>query len=136
MFRKWTYKLAQRLRDEHFKVWFDDWCLRPGENWIDGLARGVKESEKLTAILSPEYINGEWTTFEVHLAILKDPSARKRRIIPILHTEVEIPPELAVRQALDFSDTHDNTLKYEFRMAQLMATLDPSRDYPEDFDSF
>ena len=35
--KDWTRALACRLRDAGLKVWFDEWCLRGGENWIIGL---------------------------------------------------------------------------------------------------
>jgi len=42
--KDWTRGLARRLRDAGFHVWFDEWCLRGGGNWIVGLRRGVNES--------------------------------------------------------------------------------------------
>ena len=47
-----------------------------------------------------------------------------------------MPSKLAFRQALHFSNTHNNALRYELRLAQSMADLDPSRQRPTDFDSF
>jgi hypothetical protein len=134
--KDWTRNLARRLRDEGFNVWFDEWCLRTGENWIDGLARGVEESRKIVLVLSPEFLGAEWPMFEMYIAILEDPSARKAHIFPLIHTSCDLPPELAFRQALDFSDTHGDALRYEFRLAQLMADLDTSRERPTDFDHF
>jgi len=35
--KDWTRALACRLRTVGPKVWFGEWCLRGGENWIIGL---------------------------------------------------------------------------------------------------
>lgn len=134
--KDWTRNLARRLRDEGFEVWLDEWCLRTGEDWIAGLERGVSQSRKIALVLSPEFLDAEWPIFETNIAILSDPSARRRRIFPLLHTSCDVPSRLRFRQALDFSETHGDELRYEFRLAQLMADLDESRDRPTDFGLF
>jgi len=132
--KDWTRDLGRRLRDEGFKVWFDKWCLRGGENWIVGLRRGVKESRHVVFVVSPESIEAVWPLFEVFLGIFLDPIGRDRKLIPIIHTRCDLPEEIAIRQCLDFCETHDNPLLYEFELAQLMADLDPSRERPTDFE--
>lgn len=134
--KDWTRTLARRLRDEGFQVWFDEWCLRTGENWIRALARGVEENTKIALVLSPQFLDAEWPGFEANVAILGDPAARDARIFPLIHTSCNVPSELAFRQALDFSDTHTDSVRYEFRLAQLMADLDTSRYRPTDFEQF
>jgi len=134
--KDWTRTLALRLRDAGFKVWFDEWGLRTGENWIDGLERGLEESKKIVLVISPEFLDAEWPNFETNIAILKDPSSRKETIFPLIQTPCPLPKKLAYRQALDFSDTHHDPDRYEFKLAQLMADLDPARNRPTDFESF
>ena len=130
----WTQDLGRRLRDHGFKVWFDKWCLRGGENWIVGLRRGVSESRHVVFVVSPESIDAVWPRFEVYVAIFQDPDAQDRKLIPIIHTPCDLPDEIAFRQCIDFSETHDDPLLYEFKLQQLMADLDPSRERPTDFD--
>jgi tetratricopeptide (TPR) repeat protein len=132
--KDWTLDLARRLRDSGFNVWFDEWRLRGGESWIDGLERGIQESEHLVFVVSPESAEAQWPNFEQLIAILEDPDARFRKVIPIIHTPHPLRPRMRIRQHIDFSDTHDNPFLYEFRLAQLMADLDPSRERPEDFE--
>ncbi len=134
--KDWTRDLACKLRDEGFAVWFDEWCLLPAENWIVGLTRGLKESRKIALVLSPAFLDAEWPRFEEYIAVIRDPSARDAQILPLIHTSCEMPPELSFRQALEFSDTHNDSRHYEFHLAQLMAFLDPSRERPTDFGQF
>lgn len=132
--KDWTRDLARRLRDEGFEVWFDEWCLRGGENWIVGLRRGVSESRHVVFVVSPESMDAVWPRFEVYLAIFHDPAADDRKLIPIIHTPCDVPGEIAFRHSIDFSETHGNPLLYEFKLAQLVADLDPSCERPTDFD--
>ena len=134
--KDWAHDLAHRLRNEGFKVWLNEWRLQTDENWIKGLARGVTESRMIIMALSPEFLDTQWPIFEAHIPILKDPSVRHARLVPLVHTQCNLPLELVSHQTLDFSDTHGDALRYEFRLAQLMADLDPSRDRPTDFDLF
>lgn len=134
--RDWTRNLVQRLSKEGFKVWFDERELKPTESFIPELAKGVEKSKKVALIVSPEYLNANWTIYEMNIAIARDPSGRDDLIMPIIHTKCEIPSEVKTRQCLDFSDTHNDSLMYEFRLAQLMAVIDTSREYPKDFDDF
>jgi len=133
--KDWTRDLARRLRDEGFEVWFDEWCLRGGENWIVGLRRGVNESRHVVFVVSPEWMEAVWPLFEVYLSIFRDPGADDRKLIPIIHTRCHLPEEIGgFRHCPDFSETHGNPLLYEFKLAQLMAALEPSREGPTDFE--
>ncbi len=134
--KDWACNLAQRLRNEGVKVWLNEWRHQIDENWIKELARGVEESRKIILVLSPEFLDTQWPIFETYIPILKEPSVTRSRIILLIHTHCDLPLELAHHQTLDFSDTYGDALRYEFRLAQLMAGLDPSRERPTDFDLF
>ena len=132
--KDWTRDLGRRLRDEGFKVWFDEWCLRGGESWIAGLETGIEQSEHLAFVVSPESVDAPWPNFEQLIGVLRDPDARFHQVIPLIHTPCPLPARLRIRQCIDFSETHGNPLLYEFKLAQLMADLDPSRERPTDFE--
>ncbi|MFC1713641.1 tetratricopeptide repeat protein [Candidatus Poribacteria bacterium] len=134
--KDWAHDLAQKLRDEGFKVWPNEWRPQADENGSKGPVPGVAESRKIILVLSPEFLDAQWPIFEVHIPILKDLSARHARVIPLVHTHCNLPLELVSHQTLDFSDTHGDALRYDFRLAQLMADLDPSRERPTDFNLF
>jgi len=132
--KDWARTLARRLRDEGFKVWFDEWCLHGGESWIAGLETGIEQSEHLAFVVSPESKDAPWPNFEQLIGVLRDPDARFHQVIPLIHTPCPLPARLQIRQCIDFNETHGNPLLYEFKLAQLMADLDPSRERPTDFD--
>jgi len=134
--KDWTRTLALRLRDENFNVWFDEWCIRGGENFITAMEKGVENSRHLVFVASPESVEAEWPNFEQFIAILDDPTGRHRKIIPIIHTECELPRRIRFLSYIDFSDTHTEPGLYEFRLAHLMADVDESRERPKDYHAF
>ena len=136
--KDWTRQLARRLRDDGFRVWFDQWELpkHAGKDWIGLLVAGVKQSQKVVLVLSPEFYAHEWPVFETRIIIPIDPIGRKERLIPLLHTQCKIPEELGFRQALDFTSAHLGPVEFDFCYQQLAYNLDKSRPYEGDFERF
>jgi tetratricopeptide (TPR) repeat protein len=135
--KDWIRELARRLRDAGFKVWFDEWVLRGGEVASIGMERGLEESRHVVLVLSPEFMVSEWTDYETQIALVLSPANRDRKLIPIIHTKCAVPPRISRLSWIDFSDTHGDPERYEFRLAQLISDLNPDRfDRPTDFKTF
>jgi tetratricopeptide (TPR) repeat protein len=136
--KNWTRELARRLRDDGFKVWFDEWALpqHAGRNWITELREGVEDSSKIALVWSPEFFKQQWPTFEATIGQLMDPVGWEDRLIPLLHTPCEIPKDWAFRQALDFTNAPIGTEEFEFHYHHLVHNLDDSRPYEGDFKQF
>lgn len=136
--KDWTRDLARRLRDDGFKVWFDEWVLpqHAGRNWITELREGVEDSGKIALVWSPEFFKQQWPTFEATIGQLMDPVGWEDRLIPLLHTSCEIPKDWAFRQALDFTNAPIGTEEFEFHYHHLVHNLDNSRPYEGDFEQF
>jgi len=102
--KDWTRELARRLRADNFRVWFDEWELpkHAGENWVDLLALGVEQSRKIILVWSPQFFANDWPLFEANMIQHLDPLGRQGRIIPLLHTDCEIPIKWGFRQRLTF----------------------------------
>jgi hypothetical protein len=114
--KDWTRELARRLRDDGFKVWFDEWQLikHIGDNFIDQLAKGVEQSRKVVLIWSPEFFANEWPQFEAAVIQHLDPIGRQGRILPLLHTTCDIPAKWGFRQRLSFVGCADRSLEFDF----------------------
>lgn len=136
--KDWTEDLARRLRDDGFKVWFDKWELPQygGKDWIEQLAIGVKESRKIVLVWSPEFFANEWPVVESRIIQQLDPIGRQGRVIPLLHTPVEVPEEWGFRQALDFTFSNVGPVEFDFCFQQLAYNLDNSRPYEGDLQEF
>jgi len=64
--KDWCEKLAERLRDQGVRVWFDGWELQPGDNLMARINDGIKRSRKMVAVFSRSYFKDAkvWTRAE------------------------------------------------------------------------
>ncbi len=130
-------QLDKDLRANGLEVWYAPRNLRGGEVGSIGMERGIEESDHMVAVLSPEYLAAEWTNYELQINMVFSPSNRDRRLIPILHTPCKLPARLQQFNYIDFSDTHGDEQRYQFRLAQLLSDLRPDRfQRPVDFEAF
>jgi tetratricopeptide (TPR) repeat protein len=136
--KDWTRQLARLLREDGFKVWFDEWVLpgQAGGNWIDSLAQGVEESRKVALIWSPEFFTKPWPEFESSVIQQMDPVGRQQRIIPLLHTPCNIPTKWRFRQALKFAGCDPGSEEFAFHYHHLVYNLDNTRPFEGDFEVF
>jgi hypothetical protein len=111
--------------------WLDDW-LRPrlqaaglklrlsyegtGGAFIPtDIEEGIQESAYIILVLTPEWVESGWRTFEGVLAALEDPVAQQRKVIPLLLKDCEIPKHVIFRVPRDF-----RTLRRRERQCQLL----------------
>lgn len=98
--------------------WLDDW-LRPrlqaaglklrlsyegtGGAFIPtDIEEGIQESAHIILVLTPEWVESGWRTLESVLAALEDPAAQRRKVIPLLLKDCEIPKHVIFRVPRDF----------------------------------
>jgi tetratricopeptide (TPR) repeat protein len=133
--KDWTRDLARRLRDDGFRVWFDEFVLpkHAGKNWIDSLEKAVEQSRKVVLVWSPEFFEHDWPKFEANILQLLDPVGEKERILPILNKACDLPKRWAFLQFLDFTGCIHGTDEFEFHYHHLVHNLDDSRPYEGDY---
>lgn len=90
----------------HMRPWFDEWDLIPGENWVDGLYRGLQESATC-AVFVGQSGEGPWQEQEVRTALIQRVKEKSFRIIPVLLPVAppqtpELPPFLGMMMWVDF----------------------------------
>lgn len=110
---EWCRMLANRLREQQFKVWFDEWELSQAKNISSAINDGLNSSRKILLVMTPAYFHKEWTQAELNYALFADPSGNQRILIPILLKDSELPPLLRTRQFIDFRD--DSQFEKSFR---------------------
>lgn len=103
--KEWVLYLAKRLKRRKFKVFLDEWGIRVGESIPAGVRRGLRESRYIILIMTPEWVNSEWCQLETDTVVVFDPSARRRRIIPILLKDCEIPDDIVRLKYIDFRNS-------------------------------
>lgn len=136
--KDWTRELARRLRDDGFRVFFDEWDMPryAGKTWIDVLANSVEQTRKILLVWSPEFLSHEWPTFESNILQSLDPVGHDGRILPLIQTACDLPKRWAFLQGLPFSGAQPGSIEFEFRYQQLLYNLDNSRPYEGDFERF
>jgi len=100
--------LAKALQEFGIKVWFDEFCFKPGDNIRKTIDKGLSESKFGIIILSKVFIDKYWTNYELDGLFVKDSETQNNQIIPIWHkiTKSDLikhSPSIVMRYALDTS---------------------------------
>lgn len=90
--KDWVRKLAEQIESETFdgnpsgrplKVWFDEWDINVGENFIRRINQGLSMARYVAVVISPEFLRADWPTLEWTHVVCDDPTNKKGRIIPL-----------------------------------------------------
>jgi TIR domain len=87
--------LAERLRADGLKVWFDEWVLRPGDSIPAKIEAGLEHSRVLVLCMSANAFGSEWTQLEAGTFRFRDLPNKERRFIPLRLDETPIKGSLA-----------------------------------------
>lgn len=78
--------------------------FRGGGLSVEQMANGVSHSRHVLAIMTPSFMNSEWTKLETAMTLLDDPAGKFRKLIPILLDDCTIPNYIKVRHYRDMRD--------------------------------
>ena len=81
--RQWAEWIAWQLEEAEYSIIIQDWDFRPGGNFILEMHQAAIESERTIAVLSPEFMNSMFTKPEWAAALVKDPTGKDRKLLPI-----------------------------------------------------
>ena len=56
--------LAERLRKDGLKVWFDEWVLKPGDSIPAKIEQGLEHSRVLVLCMSANAFGSDWAQLE------------------------------------------------------------------------
>lgn len=101
-------ELAERLRADGLRVWFDEWIKDVSDTAI---RRGIEKSRTLVMCMSPAFFSSEWTKIEHHSLLFRDPTNERRRFIPLLIADCKPPDMIAQFAHIDWRDKSDE--KYQ-----------------------
>ncbi len=105
-------ELLSTLEKAGLKVCIDYRDFRPGAPILTEIRRSVKASKKILVAMTPDYIESEWTEFEVLLVQTIGPTNKDVRLIPLRKSPCNIPENLAIFIYVDFAEP--NNLEYEW----------------------
>jgi hypothetical protein len=104
-------RLAVDLSRVGVKAWFDKWEIKVGDSLTWKIESGIKESEYLAIILSPEALASEWVKIELTSALIKQIQLKKIFVLPILYRNCDVPLFLADKRYANFTQDYDYGLR-------------------------
>lgn len=116
--------LARRLAAHGLRVYFDKWCILPGDLVVHELEAAIRASRNGIAIFSPAAESSR-RVLEEYAALYRAAARRGLRFIPVLFGGVRPPPFAATRVWRDFSRLDESG--YEARVAELAAVISGRR---------
>jgi small GTP-binding protein len=75
--------IAERLRKDGVKVWFDEWTLKPGDNIPHKIEEGLERSRVLVLCMSANAFGSDWAQLESGTFRFRDPLNKERRFLPL-----------------------------------------------------
>src|SRR5215471_14183099 len=113
-------ELAERLKRDGLRVWFDEWVIQPGDSIPLKIEQGLEQSRTLILIMSHNAFVSEWVTLERHTALFRDPTNAERRFIPLQLDDAEITDTLKQFAYIDWRQ------KTQEQYARLLAACRPA----------
>ncbi|WFB06078.1 TIR domain-containing protein [Streptomyces sp. LX-29] len=97
----WAALLADRLRSDGVRVFFDRCSLRPGDVVVHQLEAAMRGSRHGIQIVGPLTMTEAWARQE-YAALVQASTGHGMRLIPVLCGDADIPPFAATRVWMDF----------------------------------
>lgn len=87
--------LAERLRKDGVKVWFDEWLLKPVDSIPAKIEEGLERSRVLVLCMSANAFGSDWAQLESGTFRFRDPLNKERRFLPLRLDDAPIKGSLA-----------------------------------------
>ena len=75
--------LAERLKKDGVKVWFDEWMIKPGDSIPAKIEEGLERSRVLVLCMSANAFGSDWAQLESGTFRFRDPLNKERRFLPL-----------------------------------------------------
>src|ERR1044071_5750693 len=86
--------LAERLRADGLRVWFDEGEIKAGDRIQAKIEEGLEQSRVLVFFMSANAFGSDWAQLEAGTFRFRDPLNKERRFIPLRLDEAPIKNEL------------------------------------------
>jgi CheY-like chemotaxis protein len=97
-------KLLPSLEQKKLRICIDFRSFKIGMTKLENMVEAVKQSRKTVLIMTPNWVDSEWTAFESILNQDSDPIGRRRRTLPVLAEKCLPPARLAIFTYADLTD--------------------------------
>jgi len=101
--------LAERLRQQHIDVWYDEFSLSIGDSLTQKIDEGLAKSRFGIVVLSPNFFKKPWAKRELNGLTTREMAEKRDLILPIWHRVgvndvIQYSPPLADKRAASSSD--------------------------------
>ena len=98
--------VAERLKADGLRVWFDEWEIRPGDSVPAKIEEGLERSRVLVLCMSAHAFGSDWAQLESGTFRFRDPLNKERRFIPLRLDAAPIKGSLAQFLYIDWLPEH------------------------------
>ena len=105
--KNFVEKLAKDLVKWDYRVWFDKWEIKIGDNIVQKIDSGISESDYLALIISKSSVESDWVNTEWTSMAITAMNEKKAKIFPILIEDCNIPSLLRPFKYADFRDMNN-----------------------------
>ncbi|MGY3036156.1 hypothetical protein ACVIIV_005326 [Bradyrhizobium sp. USDA 4354] len=95
-------KLAGRLSELDFEVWFDEWQIAVGDSIVEKVFSALSASDTLVVLLSRASVRSRWVTEELNSSVMRQLSDGGIRVLPVLCETCAVPASLKHIKYADF----------------------------------
>src|SRR6266850_5919162 len=89
--KDWAEWIAWELEQVGYTTVIQAWDFLPGSNFVLEMQKAACEASRTIAVLSPDYLNAEFTQPEWAAALAADPDGRAGKLIPVRVRECKPP---------------------------------------------
>lgn len=86
----WAEWIAWQLEEAGYTTILQAWDFRPSENFPIKINEAIRESERLVAVLSPDYVSSNFGAAEWAAAFAQDPKGEKGILLPVRVRECDL----------------------------------------------
>lgn len=114
-------ELLPRLEQAGLRVCIDYRDFEIGVPSLVNMERAVDDSRHTLVVLTPNWVESEWTEFESLLAGTADPAGRRRKLFPLTLKPCKLPSRIAMLTCADFTQPHDHANEFGRLVRQLQS---------------
>ncbi|RKE04061.1 toll/interleukin-1 receptor domain-containing protein [Marinifilum flexuosum] len=127
--------LAEKLRQQHLEVWYDEFSLKIGDSLTQKIDEGLAVSNYGIVVLSPNFFKKPWAKRELKGLTLREMTEERDLILPIWHRVgvkeiLEYSPPLADKKAGSSADGINSLIReLKNKIKPEESPLKVARDY-------
>ena len=121
--RAWVWEeLLPRLEKARLKVCIDDRDFEVGVPSVVNMERAADNSRHTIVVLTPAWVQSQWTDFESLLIATTDPAGRMRKLMPLMLELCDPPQRIAILTRINFFQPTGRVDPFNRLLQQLRGT--------------